>query len=191
MLAPPNLGASTPVGQIRADSNQSLHKLTRLIYDELHSVAVMLMSCERVGHTLQPTALLHEAVLRLLRGNHLEHTNDNHALVGLAARTMREVLADYARQRRARKRGGSWERIPLDEVLAAFERRGIDCDVLHEALERLADLHPRQAEVVTLRYLVGWTEPEVAAHLGVSVSTVQSDFRIARAWLWRQLRDDQ
>ncbi|QDV39373.1 ECF-type sigma factor [Tautonia plasticadhaerens] len=104
-------------------------------------------------------------------------------LFAAASRTMRQVLVDHARRRRARKRDGDRIRVPLDRALAGFEERGLDVIALHEALERLTQEHPRQAQVVDLRYFGGLSVPEVAATLGVSDTTVEADWQFARAWL--------
>jgi RNA polymerase sigma-70 factor (ECF subfamily) len=100
---------------------------------------------------------------------------------------MRQVLVDHARRRRAGKREGTRARLPLDEALAYFEERHLDVTAVHEALDRLAQAHPRQAQVVDLRVFGGWSVPEVAELLGVSGTTVEGDWRFARAWLRRQL----
>jgi RNA polymerase sigma factor (TIGR02999 family) len=145
------------------------------------------MHQERAGHTLQPSALVHEALLRLLDGDALANVPNRRYLFAAAAQAMRQVLIDHARRRHAAKRDGARARVPLDEALAKFEERGLDIIALHEALESLARAHPRQAEVVNLRFFSGLSVPEVAEMLGVSDTTVEGDWRFARAWLRRQL----
>jgi RNA polymerase sigma factor (TIGR02999 family) len=102
---------------------------------------------------------------------------------------MREVLIDHARQRAADRRGGGWQRVPLDSVVDYFEAQGLDVVAVHEALDRLTALNERQGQVMTLRYFGGLTVPEVAEALGVSVVTIERDWRLARAWLRGQLRE--
>jgi RNA polymerase sigma factor (TIGR02999 family) len=159
------------------------------IYQDLHQVAVGLMNEEPAGHTLQPTALLHEAFARLFRADVFRQAPNRAYLFGAAGRAMRQVLVEHARRRKAEKHGGRQNRLPLDAVLLYFEEQRLDVEALHEALDRLAALNERQSVVVTLRFFCGFTVPEVAAQLGVSTFTVENDFRIARAWLRRQLRD--
>jgi RNA polymerase sigma factor (TIGR02999 family) len=158
-------------------------RLVRAIYTELRHVARGLMRRERPDHTLQPSALVHEALLRLLSGETLAEIPNGRYLLAAAAQAMRQVLVDHARRRRAQKRDGERARVPLDQALADFEERGLDVIALHETLEHLARAHPRQAQVVDLRFFGGLSVPEVAAALGVSDTTVEGDWRFARAWL--------
>ena len=146
-----------------------------------------LMRRERPDHTLSPTAVVHEAVIRLLGEAVFDKAADRSFLFASAARAMREVLIDHARRRAADRRGGGRRRVPLDAVVDYFEEQGLDVVAVHEALDRLAELDGRQAQVMTLRYFGGMTVPEVAAALGVSVVTVERDWRLARAWLAGQL----
>jgi RNA polymerase sigma-70 factor, ECF subfamily len=166
-------------------------RLADLVYAELRGAAAGLMGQERGDHTLQPTALLHEAFLRLFRDELLSKAPNRAYLFGAAARAMREVLADHARRRRAAKRGGAYRRVPLDELLDQLEQEHhVDVLAVHEMLDTLAALHERQTQIITLRFFGGFTVPEIAELLGISVSTVESDFRIARAWLRQQLKGD-
>jgi RNA polymerase sigma-70 factor, ECF subfamily len=142
-----------------------------------------LMRHERPGHTLQPSALVHEALLRLLRDEALADVPNRGFLFAAAAQAMRQVLVDHARRRGARKRNGHRVQIPMYQVLTSFEERGLDMIALHEALIDLAREHPRQAQVVTLRFFGGLSVPGVAAALGVSDTTAEGDWRFARAWL--------
>jgi RNA polymerase sigma factor (TIGR02999 family) len=178
---------TTLLEEIRAGNEEARHRLAERIYGELREVAAGLMRGEPAGHTLQPTALLHEAFARLIGAGVLGEAPNRAYLFGAAARAMREVLVDHARRRQADKRGAGRSRLPLDAVLAYFEEQDLDVVALHEALDRLADFHERQSQVVTLRFFAGMTVPEVAQELGVSISTVEADFRIARAWLRQQL----
>ena len=162
-------------------------RLVRLVYDELRDIAAGLL-CQEGPNTLQPTALVHEAYLRLDRGQVLRRAPDRHYFFAAAAHAMRQVLVDHARRRRAEKRGDGWQRLALDAVLDFFRQENLDVLALHEALDDLAALNERQSQVVVLRFFGGFTVAEVGEQLGVSTSTVESDFRIARAWLHRQIR---
>ena len=185
--------ARTPQGltvileRARAGDERARGELIALVYDELRRVASALMRRERADHTLSPTAVVHEAVIRLLGEAVFEKAADRGFLRAAAARAMREVLIDHARRRAADRRGGGMRRVPLDAVVDYFEGQGQDIVAVHEALDRLAVLDGRQAQVMTLRYFGGMTVAEVAAALGVSVATAEQDWRLARAWLAGQL----
>ena len=174
-------------GRPRAGDHRDEDALLGLVYDELRQVAGHLMRRERAGHTLSPTEVVHEAVLRMLGESVLDAAADRRYLFASAARAMREVLIDHARRRAAGRRGGGRHRVPLDAVVDYFQTEGLDIAGVHEALERLAELNRRQAQVMTLRYFGGMTVAEVAAALGVSSVTVERDWRVARAWLVGQL----
>ena len=180
-------GLTVILGRARAGDERARGELIALIYDELRRVASSLMRRERADHTLSPTAVVHEAVIRLLGEAVFEKAADRGFLLAAAARAMREVLIDHARRRAADRRGGGMRRVPLDAVVDYFEGQGLDVIAVHEALDRLAALDGRQAQVMTLRYFGGMTVAEVAAALGVSVATVEHDWRLARAWLAGQL----
>jgi RNA polymerase sigma-70 factor (ECF subfamily) len=172
---------------VRDGRADAFDRLVRAIYGELVRVARGLMRRERPDHTLQPSALVHEALLRLLSGDTLTDVPNRHYLFAAAARAMRQVLVEHARRRRAQKREGCRARIPLDQALVGFEERGLDVIALEDALEGLARAHPRQAQVVDLRFFGGLSVTEIAAVLGVSDTTVEGDWRFARAWLKGQL----
>jgi RNA polymerase sigma-70 factor (ECF subfamily) len=174
-------------GSIRHSEGNPEDQLVRAIYDELRRVAARLMHRERPDHTLQPSALVHEALLRLLDGDALADVPNRRYLFSAAAQAMRQVLVDHARRRHAAKRLGGRIRLPLDEALVAFEERGLDVVALHDALDQLARSNPRQAQVVTLRFFGGLSVPEVAETLEVSDTTVEGDWRFARAWLLGRL----
>jgi RNA polymerase sigma factor (TIGR02999 family) len=175
------------LGEVRAGHPDAQDRLLRAIYDELRRTAAGLMRRERPDHTLQPSAVVHEALLRLLDGNALVDIPNRRYLFATTARAMRQVLIEHARRRQARKRDGDWARVPLDEALVGFDERGIDLIALHEALERLALGYPRQAQVVDLRFFGGLSIAEVAELMEVSTTTIESDWRFARAWLKGQL----
>jgi RNA polymerase sigma-70 factor (ECF subfamily) len=188
MESEPPEGLSIVLGRARAGDEQARGELIERVYDELRQVASRLMRRERTDHTLSPTAVVHEAVIRLLGGAVFDQASDRNYLFASAARAMREVLIDHARRRTADRRGGGWQRVPLDHMVDYFEEQGLDVVAVHEALDRLAEFNERQAQVMTLRYFGGLTVPEVAAALDVSVVTVERDWRLARAWLGGQLR---
>jgi RNA polymerase sigma-70 factor, ECF subfamily len=177
-------------GQARAGDERARSELLALVYDELRRIASALMRRERPDHTLSPTAVVHEAVIRLIGDRILDKAPDRRYLVASAARAMREVLVEHARRRAAERRGGGRRRVPLDRVLAYFEEQEVDVIAVHEALDRLAEWNERQAQVMTLRYFGGLTVPEVAESLGVSVVTVERDWRLARSWLGGEFRGD-
>lgn len=161
-------------------------RLTELLYPELKRIARGLMRRERAGHTLQPTAVLHEAFVRLV-GQEPDDWRDRAHFLGFATRLMRQVLVDHARRHRAAKRGAGGMRVTLDEGLAASGEPPLDVLDLDRALTRYAELDPRGAEVATLRVFGGLTVQEAAAHLGVSSRTVDGDWAMARLWLAREL----
>jgi RNA polymerase sigma-70 factor, ECF subfamily len=176
------------LGRARAGDERARTELIALVYDQLRQVAAGLMRRERQDHTLPPTAVVHEAVIRLLGDAVLDRAVDRNFLFASAARAMREVLIDHARRRNAGRRGGKWKRVPLDSVADYFEGQGLDIVAVHEALDRLATWNERQGQVMTLRYFGGMSVPEVAQALEVSVVTVERDWRLARAWLRGQLQ---
>jgi RNA polymerase sigma factor (TIGR02999 family) len=172
---------------IRAGNKDALNQLGELVYQELREMAAGLMHGEKGGHTLEPTALVNEAFLRLVTQGALNEARNRALFFNAAARAMRQVLVDHARQRGAAKRGGGWQRVPLDDVLDSFEAQHADVLALHEALSRLARLNERQSQVIELRYFGGNTVEQIADQLEVSVGTVELDLRKARAFLYGQL----
>ncbi|MEP6920513.1 MAG: sigma-70 family RNA polymerase sigma factor [bacterium] len=164
----------------------ALDKLVPLVYEELHHLAHRYISRERPGNTLQTTALAHEAYLRLVDAKGVRWQNRAH-FFAVAARTMRRILVDLARAKHSFKHGGGAQQISLNGVLAASSTRGPDMLALDEALGRLAALNPRQSQVVELRYFGGLTEEEVAEVIKISPRTVRYDWRLAKAWLYREL----
>jgi RNA polymerase sigma factor (TIGR02999 family) len=161
-------------------------ELARLIYDELRRLARDYLRREGPGHTLQPTALVHEAFLRLINQNRVNWQNRAH-FFGAAARLMRQILINHAEARRAAKRGGEAERVSLENVDHSAAAPRIDLIALDEALQRLERLDPQQSRIVEMRYFSGLTIEEIAEAIGVSPATVKRDWSVARAWLRREL----
>ncbi len=157
-----------------------------LIYDDLRKMAYASMQGERSDHTLQPTALVNEAYLRLIEVNRIEWRDRTH-FFAVAAVQMRRVLVDYARSRSSKKRGGSRQALTLDEEIAAPGERIVDFLMLEEALRDLESRSPRQGRVVELRLFGGFKVAEISRYLGVSERTVKQDWRVARAWLKSRL----
>ena len=164
----------------------ALALLVPKVYAELHRLAHHQMRAERSGRTLQTTALVHEAYLRLVDTRRVRWESRAHFLA-VAAQAMRRVLVDAARARRARKRGGAEPPVALDEALLAAPNRSSSLVALDDALTTLASVDPRKSQVVELRYFAGLSAAETAAVLGVSPETVQRDWRVAKAWLLREL----
>jgi RNA polymerase sigma factor (TIGR02999 family) len=178
------------VEQSGAGDREALSRLLPLVYDELRRLAARQLGRERPGQTLQPTALVHEVYLRLLKDRDLAWENRAH-FYGIAAQSMRQILIERARARHALKRGGHRDRVTLDENLLAAGEREVDLLALDEALSRLAALDADQSRIVELRYFGGLSIEEVAAALGVSPATVKRHWSVARAWLRRELAGDR
>jgi RNA polymerase sigma factor (TIGR02999 family) len=176
--------------ELRDGREGAADRLIAAVYDELRRIAGGLMRHERPGHTLQPSAFVHEAVLRLIGGDVLSDLADRHYLFLAASRAMRQVLVDHARKRRTAKRSPGATRLTLDDALAFLEEQSVDVADLHEALEQLAAEYPRQAQVVDLRFFGGRTVPECAELLDVSDTTVETDWRFARTWLKGRIGED-
>jgi RNA polymerase sigma factor (TIGR02999 family) len=164
----------------------ALDRLLPVVYAELRRIASRRLRRERSGHTLQPTALVHEAYLRLVQAPEVDWRDRAH-FFAVAARVMRQVLVDHARTRDAAKRGGGAHKVAIEEV--AEPRVSVDVDLLalDQALGRLTDLDPEQARVVELRYFGGLTIEETAEVMNVSPATVKRDWTLAKAWLRREL----
>lgn len=169
---------------------QAADELLPLVYDELKVLARRSLREESPAHTLQPTALLHEAYLRLIRPGAREF-QDRHHFLALAARVIRHVLIDHARGRDRKKRGGDRQRVTLDLGIPVERLPEVDVLALEEALQKLTALSPRQAEVVELRYFGGLSMPEVAQHVDRPLRTVEADWRLARTYLYRQLKEGE
>jgi len=179
--------ATRLLAQASCGDGAAAARLMPLVYQELRELAERYLSREPRGHTLQPTALVHEAFLRLMDATHLAPNGQTHFLA-IAANVMRRVLVEHARARHAAKRGGGQMRVTLDSAMAVLPEPDLDLLALDEALEKLATLDARQARVVELRFFGGLTMDEVAEQLGMSKRTVEDDWALARAWLRRELR---
>ena len=173
-----------------AEAGAKADELMPQVYDELRRLAANYLRQERPGQTLQATALVHEAFLRLSKEKNQPWQNRTHFLA-IAALSMRQILVQRARARNAEKRGGGAEKIELDESVmgdpAAAATGGVDVLALDAALEKLAALDPQQAKIVELRYFGGMTVEEVAESLGISPATVKRHWTVARAWLHKEL----
>lgn len=161
-------------------------ELVQNVYQELKRMAASYLRHERPGHTLQATALVNEAYLRLV-GKRIIEWEDRSHFFSVAARVMRRILVDYSRHRKARKRGGLVEKISLDEAIIVGDNQCRIVAALDEALKRLEELDPRQAKVVELRYFAGLSEEDIAKLLGISSRTVKRDWVTAKAWLYGEL----
>jgi RNA polymerase sigma factor (TIGR02999 family) len=162
-------------------------KLFPLVYGELRRVAAGMMRSERVGHTLQPTAVVHEAYMRMMAGAHPRLENRAH-FFALAARAMRQVLVDHARRKLAGKRGGEMRvQVELEDNFALTEQQSEEVLAIHEALERLQQLDLRQAQIVEMHYFAGNAVEEIASALGIGERTVKRELQFARLFLKQQL----
>ena len=169
--------------------DSAVNRLMPLVYDELRALAESYLQKERPDHTLQATALVHEAYVRLIKQEDVEWKNRAH-FFAVAAQAIRRILVDHARGRQRAKRGGEHQRVRLDEEVALVQGRDLDMLALDAALEKLAALHQRQAQIVELRFFGGLSLKEVARFVGVSPRTVDGDWSMARAWLRRELHDE-
>jgi len=158
-----------------------------LIYNELHRIASREMRRERPGHTLQTTALVHEAYMRLAGSESLEIHNRKH-FFAVASQQMRRILVDHARAAGAQRRGADAPRVSLEQVQIGSPGQNIDVLLLDESLSELAQVEPRAAQVVELKYFGGFTDNEVAEAAAVSLATVRRDWEFARSWLFNRMR---
>lgn len=168
-------------------NGEALHELLPLVYDELHRQAHRFLRRERNGHTLQTTALIHEAYLNVVGQKCVNPQNREH-FFAISANVMRRILVNYANARNRQKRGGSAEVLELDDsILIATKSRDVDLLELDEALTRLAKVDRQQAQIVELRYFGGLTIEQTADVLGISPATIKRDWKSTKAWLYREL----
>ena len=181
---------ATPVTELlvrwRAGDSEALPALMPLVYDEMRRLAHRYLRRERPGHTLQSTALVHEAFVRLT-GNALPQWEDRAHFFGIAAHLMRQILVEYARSRNAGKRGGAAIRLALENVEEPSATPDLDIVALDDALNDLARIDSQQSRVVELRFFSGLSIEDTAQVLGISESTVKRDWNTARVWLYREL----
>lgn len=186
MATSPPERLTPPIDRARRGQPAAVEELVPLLYAELRRLAARALRHERRRQTLQPTALVHEAYLRLLKDEDLSVENRAHFLA-IAARSMRQILVEHARARNAQKRGGTRRMVALDEGMAAGEPREVELVALDAALDRLKQVDPGHAQIVELRFFGGLTNEEAAEALGVSTATVKRGWTVARAWLYREL----
>lgn len=182
--------ATVVLQQVCQGEQNAVQELTPLVYEELKAIAIQSMQNERQDHTLQPTALVNEAYLRLINQDRVQWQGKAH-FCAIAAKMMRRILISHARSKAAEKRGADAKRIPLlEELLPASVEPDVDLLELEEILEELHKLNPRHARVVELRFFAGMTIQETAVVMGQSDWSVKNDWRIARAWLMARLNAD-
>ena len=169
-----------------AGDARAREQMLPLIYDQLRGLAAQYLRRERPGHTLQPTALVHEAYCRLIDQRRVDW-NNRAQFIGLAAVMMRRILVNHARDRIAAKRGGNAERVPLTILAAEDGAPEVDLLWLHEALEQLAELDARKSQIVELKFFGGLTTEEIALTMGISRATVEREWTFSRAWLFRAM----
>lgn len=176
--------------RVRQGDQVAESELFEVAFDELHQAASRLMRDERSGHTLQPSALLNEAALRLLRTHSLENMPDRSYFFGAMIQAMRRVLIEHARRRKTAKRGDMPHQVPLDVAIEVMQKdAGLDLVRLDDSMQTLAERHPRTSEIVELRFFGGMTLEDIARQLNVSLATVNREWRFARAWLREAMID--
>ena len=185
-MIPPRREVTQLLNQVAAGDQDALPQLIPFVYSELRRLAAAYLRRERSGHTLQPTALVHEAYLRLVKQKQMGWQNRGQ-FFGIAAQLMRRILVDYGRAHNAIKRGGNQEEVPLDEAIAAALPPIENVVAIDEALTRLSALDRRQGRIVELRVFGGLTIEETADALNVSPTLVKREWNLAKAWLHREL----
>jgi RNA polymerase sigma factor (TIGR02999 family) len=185
--APPDAPVTQLLHALRHGSEAARAQVADLVYGELHRLAGRALRGERDGHTLQTTALVNEAYMRLVEAD--VPWDDRKHFYAVAARAMRRILVDHARAKRRGKRGGGEAPVTFDDDVAAAQRPG-DLVALDDALKRLAEHDPRKAEAVELHYFGGLTYDELASALEISAATVHRELRLAKAWLYQHLEED-
>ena len=176
------------LNRLRQGNRDAANALMPLLYEELRALASSQLKSERRGHTLQPTALVHEAYLKLVDQRHADYRSRGH-FMAVAAMVMRRILVNHAQARAAAKRGGAQaQRVPFDSAMAAADGLNMDLIALDEALNRLAERDPRKARVVEQRFFAGIEMSQIAENLGVSLATVKREWQYARTWLAREIQ---
>jgi len=189
MQPPPPREVTRLLKEWSTGDSAALDQLIPIVYDELRAVAARYLRRERQGHTLQPTALVNEAYLRLIDQNQVQWQNRAH-FVGVAAQMMRRILVDHAKNHNRVKRGGGTRKVTLDEALAVSDERADDLVELDEALTALEAFDKRKSRVVEMRYFGGLSVEETAEVLKVSEITVARDWKLAKAWLYTRIEDN-
>jgi RNA polymerase sigma factor (TIGR02999 family) len=189
MASPDQSQVTEILRAVSAGDSQAVNRLIPLVYEELRSMAKGYMQRESKGHTLQPTALVNEVFIKLVDQDRVNWRGRSH-FFAVCAQAMRRVLVDHARTKHRAKRGGGERPISLDEKLVISQERTEDLLALDDALNKLARLDPRQAKIVELRFFGGLTVQETAEVLGVSNRTVENEWTMVRAWLRRELSED-
>ena len=184
---PPMNEVTCILSAIELGDPRAAEQLLPLVYEELRRLAAQKLAQEKPGQTLQATALVHEAYLRLVDVEQVQHWDSRGHFFAAAAEAMRRILVDSARRHRAQKRGGDQERIDLPELAERAPDDPLDLLALDDALQKLEEQHPRKAQVVKLRFFAGCSLEETAQHLGISRATAQRHWAYARAWLFGQL----
>jgi RNA polymerase sigma-70 factor, ECF subfamily len=172
--------------ELKQGNRTAEERLIPLVYGELRRIAAVYLRGESPANSLQPTALVHEAYLRLTSIKEVDWQSRSH-FFAVSATIMRRILVDHARSIQARKRGGGWDAVSVNEAILPSPEHGPEIVALDEALTRLSEFAPRQAKVVELRFFAGMEADEVGAALGISARTVKRDWRIAKAWLFKEL----
>ena len=175
------------LAQIESGDSQAADQLLPLVYDELRKLAAAKLAHEKPGQTLQSTALVHEAYLRLVGADGAQEWNSRNHFFAAAAEAMRRILVDNARKKQAEKRGGSGQRLALTDAVAPEALPPFELLALNEAIERLEQDHPQHAALVKLRFFAGVTLEDAASSLGISLATAKRRWTFARAWLFGQL----
>lgn len=173
-----------------AGQERAVDELLPIVYDELRRLAKYHMSRERVSHTLQPTALVHETYLKLIDQREVDWKN-RAFFFGLASEIMRRILVNHARDKKAEKRGGDAKQVSLSVAVESFQKPDVDILALNEALESLAQIDARKAHIVEMKFFGGLTGKEIAEVLQISDATVERDWNFARAWLYEALNPDE
>jgi RNA polymerase sigma factor (TIGR02999 family) len=177
------------LGEFGRGNKDAINRLLPLVYDELHRLARLYFRRERGEHTLQPTALVHEAYIRLV--DQRAQLESRGHFMAVAATQMRRILLDYARKRRAQRRGGDGQRVLLEDTMVVSEQKPLDMIALDTALNKLAELDADQSKMVELRFFGGLSVEETAEIMGVSPATVKRSWNSARAWLHRELTNEE
>ena len=186
MDTPNNIEVTQLLADLRTGQHQAHEQLFPIVYSELRKIAANYMRRERTDHTLQATALVHEAYMQLVDQTRVTWQNRAH-FFGVAAQLMRRILVDHARSQNALKRGGDAQKISLDDSVGLAAGPPVAFDELDEALNRLHELDPNQAKIIELRFFGGLTVEEVSEVIGLSTATIEREWRMAKAWLHNQL----